>query len=161
MRDSGSVASLKAVVMSLRGSYSARIDDRSRLKVPAEFRRYIESTWGSDLFVTSLTGEDVLIYPMPVWEEFEQRLMKLPLMQPARMRIQKTVSFHGKTQTMDSQGRVLLHSPLREKAAIGEEVMVLGYGNHLCLQDTTRIEAEASRVLEADLETISALWSNT
>lgn len=146
--------------MSLRGSYSARIDDRSRVKVPAEFRRYIESTWGNDLFVTSLTGRDVLIYPLPVWEEFEARLMKLPLMQPARMRIQKTVNFYGKTQQMDAQGRVLVHSPLKEKAGIGEEVMVLGYGNHLCLQDAPRVEEEASSVAEADLETLSALWSH-
>lgn len=148
------------VNMSLRGSYSARVDDRNRVKVPAEFRRHIEGTWGSDLFVTSLTGRDVLIYPLPVWEEFEARLMKLPLMHPARMRIQKTVNFYGKTQQMDSQGRVLLHSPLKEKAGVQEEVMVLGYGNHLCLQDASRVEEEASRVEDADLQTISDLWSH-
>jgi MraZ protein len=145
--------------MSLRGSYSARIDDRSRVKVPAEFRRVIEQSFGNDLFVTSLTGRDVLLYPLPVWEEFEARLMKLPLMQPARMRIQKTVNFYGKTQQMDAQGRVLIHSPLKEKAGIGEEVMVLGYGNHLCLQDSARVEEEAGSVDEADLETLSSLWS--
>ena len=145
--------------MSLRGSYSARMDDRSRVKVPAEFRRHIEQTWGNDLFVTSLTGRDVLIYPLPVWEEFEARLMKLPLMHPARMRIQKTVNYYGKTQQMDGQGRVLIHAPLKDKAGIGDEVMVLGYGNHLCLQDAPRVEEEASRVEDADLETLSALWS--
>lgn len=145
--------------MSLRGSYGARMDDRSRVKVPAEFRRYIEATWGNDLFLTSLTGGDVLVYPLPVWEEFEARLLKLPLMHPARMRIQKTVNYYGKTQTMDSQGRILIHSPLREKAGIGEEVMVLGYGNHLCVQDAPRVEQEASKVEDADLETLSQLWS--
>lgn len=146
--------------MSLRGSYSARIDDRNRVKVPAEFRRYIESTWGNDVFVTSLTGRDVLVYPLPVWEEFESRLLKMPLMQPARMRIQKTVNYYGKTQQMDGQGRVLIHSPLKEKAGVGEEVMVLGYGDHLCVQDAARVEEEASRVEDVDLETISALWRN-
>ena len=146
--------------MSLRGSYSARIDDRNRVKVPAEFRRYMESTWGNDVFVTSLTGRDVLIYPLPVWEEFESRLLKMPLMQPARMRIQKTVNYYGKTQQMDGQGRVLIHSPVREKAGVGDEVMVLGYGDHLCVQDAARVEEAASSVEEADLETISALWRN-
>lgn len=130
------------------------------MKVPAEFRRHIESTWGNDLFVTSLTGREVLVYPLPVWEEFEARLMKLPLMHPARMRIQKTVNYYGKTQSMDGQGRVLVHSPLKEKAGIGDEVMVLGYGNHLCVQDASRVEEEASRVEDADLETISKLWSD-
>ena len=146
--------------MTLRGSYSARIDDRNRLKVPAEFRRYIESTWGSDLFVTSLTGQDVYIYPIPVWEEFEARLMKLPLMQPARMRIQKVVNYFGKTQAVDAQGRVLIHSPLKESASIGEEVMVLGYGNYLHVQDAEKVKADVATSIEADLETLSGLWRN-
>lgn len=146
--------------MSLRGSYSARIDDRNRLKVPAEFRRYIETTWGSDVFVTSMTGRDVSVYPMPVWEEFEARLLKLPPMQPSRMRIQKVVNFFGKTQAIDAQGRVLIHSPLKEKAEIGEEVMVLGYGNSLLVQDASRVEADVSASIEADLETLSDLWRN-
>jgi MraZ protein len=144
--------------MSLRGSYSARIDDRSRLKVPAEFRRHIESTWGTELFVTSMTGHDVSIYPIPVWEEFEAKLMKLPPMAPSRMRIQKVVNFFGKNQALDAQGRVLIQSPLKEKAEIGDEVMVLGYGNYLLVQDARRVEADVSASIESDLETLSELW---
>ena len=146
--------------MTLRGSYSARIDDRNRLKVPAEFRRSIESGWGSEVFVTSLTGQDVSIYPIAVWEEFEARLMKLPLMQPARMRIQKVVNYFGKAQAIDAQGRVLIHSPLKESASIGEEVMVLGYGNYLHVQDATKVQQDVTGSIEADLETLSQLWRN-
>jgi MraZ protein len=144
--------------MTLRGSYSARIDDRNRLKVPAEFRRHIESTWGADVFVTSMTGSDVYIYPIAVWEEFEARLVKLPLMQPQRMRIQKVVNYFGKTQSIDGQGRILIHSPLKESAGIGEEVMVLGYGNHLYVQDAARVKEDVGASIESDLETLSQLW---
>jgi MraZ protein len=145
--------------MSLRGSYSARIDDRNRVKVPAEFRRVMESTWGNQVFVTSQTGRDVLVYPLPVWQEFEARLMKLPLIQPARMRIQKVVNFYGQTQSIDGQGRVLLHAPLLQRAGIRDEVMVLGYGNHLLLQDAESIRADVEQFDERDLETLSDLWS--
>ena len=146
--------------MTLRGSYSARMDDRNRLKVPAEFRRAIESSWGSDVFVTSMTGKDVYVYPMAVWEEFESRLLKLPLMHPSRQRIQKVVNYYGKTQSMDGQGRVLIHSPLKESAAIGDEVMVLGYGDHLYVQDAGAVmdDVSASASIEDDLETLSELW---
>ena len=146
--------------MTLRGSYSARIDDRSRLKVPVEFRRFIEATWGTDVFVTSLNGTDVQIYPIPVWEEFEARLLKLPLMQPARMRIQKVVNYFGKTQQIDAQGRILIHSPLKESARIGDEVMVLGYGNQLHVQDIDRVKQDVTGSIESDLETLSELWRN-
>ena len=144
--------------MALRGSYSARIDDRSRLKVPADFRRVIESNWGQDVFVTSMNGTDVQIYPLPVWEEFEARLTKLPLTLPARTRIQKVVNYFGKAQQIDAQGRILLHSPLKESARIGEEVMVLGYGTYLHVQDAEQLKQDVSGSIESDLETLSSLW---
>ena len=57
----------------LRGNAPAKIDDRGRLKVPSAFRAVIQQEHGRDLFVTSLTGDSVRIYPMPVWLEIEER----------------------------------------------------------------------------------------
>ena len=146
--------------MSLRGSYSARIDDRSRLKIPAEFRRYVESNWGNELFVTSLNGTEARIYPLPVWQEFEERLRKLGPFNPIRMRLQQVVNFYGQTQTMDAQGRVLVQSPLREKAELTKEVTVLGYTDHLFVQNRERIESAVETPLSNDeLEALDQLWS--
>ena len=47
----------------LRGNYAAKIDDKGRLKIPNAFRALVEKTHGTELFVTSLTGESVRIYP--------------------------------------------------------------------------------------------------
>ena len=68
----------------LRGSAAARIDDKGRLKVPTIFRGVIQDQQGPDVFVTSLTGECVRIYPMPVWLEIEQKLSQMPGNHPAR-----------------------------------------------------------------------------
>lgn len=145
--------------MSLRGSYKARIDDRNRLKVPAEFRRFIESNWGNELFVTSVQGEEARIYPLPVWQEFEARLLRMSPFNPARMRIQKVLNYFGQTQTMDAQGRVLVHSPLREKAELTREVMVLGYTDHLHVQNADRIESDVSQpITESELDALNDLW---
>ena len=54
------------------------IDDKGRLKVPNGFRTLIEDQHGRELFVTSLTGESVRIYPMPVWLDIEQKLARCP-----------------------------------------------------------------------------------
>ena len=67
----------------LRGSSPARIDDKGRLKVPTIFRGVIHDQKGPDVFVTSLTGECVRIYPMPVWLEIEQKLSQIPGNHPA------------------------------------------------------------------------------
>ena len=58
----------------LRGNHPARIDEKGRLKVPNGFRALVESQYGPELFVTSVTGEHVKLYPMAVWLEIERKL---------------------------------------------------------------------------------------
>src|SRR3989304_3468015 len=67
----------------LRGNHPARIDDKGRLKVPNGFRTVVESQWGAELFITSVTGEYVRLYPMAVWLEIERGGGRGP---PARRR---------------------------------------------------------------------------
>src|SRR5213082_2397440 len=102
----------------LRGNYTARIDSKGRLKVPGLFRRYVEEKYGSALYVTSLTGECVRVYPMPEWEAIEQRLALLPSMDPARRKFLDRTNYFGQQSSMDTQGRVLIHPLLRKSAAV-------------------------------------------
>ena len=90
----------------LRGNYTARIDDKGRLKVPTEFRRLVEEKHGSGVFVTSLTGECVRIYPLPEWEAIEQRLLVLPTMDPVRRKFLDRTNYYGQQSAMDSQGQI-------------------------------------------------------
>ena len=115
----------------LRGNYPARIDSKGRLKVPTAFRRYLEEKHGSAVYLTSLTGECVRIYPMPEWEAIEQRLSLLPSMDPARRKFLDRTNYYGQQSAMDSQGRVLIHPLLRKSAAVVGDVVVLGYLSYL------------------------------
>src|SRR5260370_10890682 len=115
----------------LRGNYTARIDSKGRLKVPTLFRRYVEEKYGSALYLTSLTGECVRIYPMPEWEAIEQRLSLLPSMDPARRKFLDRTNYYGQQSSMDSQGRVLIHPLLRKSAAVVGDVAVLCYLTYL------------------------------
>ena len=71
----------------LRGNYAAKIDDKGRLKIPNAFRGLVEGKHGKELFVTSLTGEYVRIYPTPVWLALEEKLAAVPSTHPARLSI--------------------------------------------------------------------------
>jgi len=122
----------------LRGNYPARIDAKGRLKVPTAFRKLIESQYGPELFVTSVTGEYVRIYPMPVWLEVERRLADVPSTNPSKQRFVERVNFFGQTALLDSQGRVVLPQILRETAAMDGEVSVLGQQNHLAVWNLKR-----------------------
>ena len=115
----------------LRGNYTAKIDDKGRLKIPNAFRAMVEEKHGADLFVTSLTGESVRIYPMPVWVAFEEKMAKVPSTHPARIKFFDRVNYFGQTAAFDNQGRVIIHSRLRDSAAMAGEVDVFGQYDHL------------------------------
>ena len=68
----------RCVLFMFRGSAPAKIDDKGRLKVPTAFRRVLEESYGRELFLTSVVGDSVHLYPLSVWEQFEQRLAGLP-----------------------------------------------------------------------------------
>ena len=123
----------------LRGNHPARIDDKGRLKVPNGFRAFVEQQWGSELFVTSVTGEYVRVYPMAVWLEIERKLAAVPSTNPSKLRFLDRVNFFGQVVTMDRQGRVVLPQLLRESAAMAGEVSVLGLQNHLAVWNQKRL----------------------
>jgi len=111
----------------LRGSYSARIDDKGRLKIPNAFKALVESQHGAKgVYVTSLTGNSVRIYPMNVWLAVEERLSRIPTTHPARGKFLDRVNFYGQATEFDVQGRVLIPPRLREAAGMTGEVDVLG-----------------------------------
>jgi MraZ protein len=124
----------------LRGNHPARIDDKGRLKVPNGFRSTIESQWGKELFVTSVTGEFVRVYPMAVWLEIEQRLAAVPSAHPSKMRFLERVNFFGQVTSMDRQGRIVIPQLLRESAAMAGEVSVLGQQNFLAVWNLKRLQ---------------------
>jgi len=124
----------------LRGNYTARIDSKGRLKVPTPFRRLVEEKHGTGVYVTSLTGESVRIYPLPEWEAIEQRLALLPSMDPARRKFLDRTNYYGQQTVLDSQGRVLIHPLLRRAAGVLGDVAVLGYLTYIEVWELERFQ---------------------
>lgn len=129
----------------LRGSTTARIDDKGRLKVPNAFRRLVEQKHGREVFLTSLTGEYVRIYPMPVWLELEEKLAAMPSTHPSRLRYLDRINYFGSDGELDSQGRVIIPARLREAALMNGDVDVLGQVNCLDVWNHERFTAKLQR----------------
>ena len=124
----------------LRGSAIARIDAKGRLKLPNVFRALLEERYGRELFLTSLSGEDVRIYPMPVWYAFQGRLSKVPSTSTAKTKLLEKVNYFGQVGTIDAQGRVLIPTILRNVASIAEDVVVIGNTDHLIVWNGEKIQ---------------------
>jgi MraZ protein len=140
-----------------RGSSPTRIDDKGRLKVPNAFRALLEGKYGRELFLTSLTGESVRIYPMPVWLEIETKLGAVPTTHPARARFLDRVNYFGQAGELDAQGRVIIPPRLREAATMNGEVDVLGQFNYLDVWNHERFLNKLQRdaFTDADAQALS------
>jgi len=130
----------------LRGSYSAKIDGKGRLKIPNAFRALVEEQHdASALYITSLSGDSVRIYPMQVWLAIEKRIAAIPSTHPARAKFLDRVNYYGQMGEIDGQGRVLIHGRLRDSASMTGEVDVLGQFNYLEVWNHERFVAKLQR----------------
>jgi MraZ protein len=100
---------------------------------------------GPDVFVTSLTGECVRIYPMDVWLEIERKVSKMAANHPARLKFLDRVNYYGQSGELDGQGRVVIPAHLRDSASIVGEVRVFGRLDYLEVWNEERFVLKLQR----------------
>jgi MraZ protein len=129
-----------------RGSHITRVDEKGRLKLPAEFKRQIDEEYGGQFYITSRDGKVAEVHPMREWEKFEAKLAQVPSFNPAKKKLLKRLNFFGQPVEMDGQGRLLLPQVLREKANLVAEVVVHGSEWHLEVSNREDYEREMDEV---------------
>ena len=143
----------------LRGSTLATVDEQGRLKIPTMFKDILVKSYGYDFFITSLTGENVFVVPLTVWEAREERLIKTASLNPSRRKYLDRVNYFGNEVTMDKQGRILVPATLRDSAAIRGELRVLGKMDQLDIWNEDRFKKRIAEeaITENDLLQLSEL----
>jgi MraZ protein len=114
-----------------RGNHPTRVDDKGRLKLPAEFKRLVDERYGTQFYITSKDGNLAEIYPLPEWEKIEEKLSQIPSMNAVKKKFLDRVNYYGQMSEMDAQGRVLLPQILRETARLAGDVVVVGVQTYL------------------------------
>ena len=122
--------------MKLRGNCPAKVDEKGRLKIPALFLEGLKE-FGTQFYITSITGEDARIYPLSVWSEIEDRLAAMPSQHEGKRKFLLRTSYYGQQVEVDGQGRLLLPGVLRESAQLKAEVDVFGELNILVVMNHT------------------------
>jgi len=127
------------------GNPRAKLDERGRLKMPAEFKAFIERKYGKDFnefYITSREGFDAEIYPLPEWRKRWAKLMSMPASDQARQDLATRYTLWGDKAAMDPQGRILLPDELRGAGLVNEDVSVTGEGNLLRVTALSRLRAQ-------------------
>jgi len=101
------------------GIYPARVDEKGRLKLPADFQQYLNSVFTEDaserrVFITSLDLRTVRIYPLSLWKSNETLLETETDDPEAASDLAFLANELGGSSELDSQGRVLVPSELRK-----------------------------------------------
>jgi MraZ protein len=142
-----------------RGNHPTRVDEKGRLKVPAEFKRVIDEKYGQQFYITSLDGKVAQVYPFEEWERIEQKMAGLSTFNPTKKKFLDRVNYWGQTVEMDGQGRLLMPQLLRESAAIKGEVAVTGNLTYLIVRnmEAYREEIENQPFTAEDEKTLDDL----
>jgi MraZ protein len=142
-----------------RGNHPTRVDEKGRLKVPAEFKRVIDEKYGAQFYITSLDGKVAQVYPSEEWERIEQKLASLSTFNPTKKKFLDRVNYYGQMVEMDGQGRLLIPQLLRDNAQIKGEVAVLGNLTYLIVRNLElfRKEIEEQAFTAEDEKTLDDL----
>ena len=140
--------------MKLRGNCPAKVDEKGRLKIPAVFLEGLKE-FGTQFYITSITGEDARIYPLSVWSEIEDRLAAMPSQHEGKRKFLLRTSYYGQQVEVDGQGRLLLPGVLRDSAQLKAEVDVFGELNILVVMNHTGLVDKMKNELLTDDEITS------
>ena len=95
----------------------------------------LEESQGQMVCTIDLHQPCLLLYTLPQWEVIEQKLSRLSSMNPVERRIQRLLLGHASECQMDSAGRLLIASTLRQHAGLTKQVMLVGQFNKFELWD--------------------------
>ena len=142
-----------------RGNHPTRVDEKGRLKVPAEFKRVIDEKYGTQFYITSVDGKVAQLYPFEEWERIEQKLAGLSSFNPTKKKFLDRTNYYGQQVEMDGQGRLLLPQLLREAGQIKGEVAVLGNLTYLVVRNLElfKREIEEEKFTPDDEKTLDEL----
>ena len=97
----------------------ASVDEKGRLKLPAEFLEYLEALKVTKVFITTFDQRQARIYPIAVWKVNEALFENSA--DPAAERMALLAKAFGGDAEIDKSGRVLLPAILRETLGLEKQ----------------------------------------
>ena len=110
-----------------QGSQSINMDAKGRMAIPSKYRDLLAAACNGRLVITANPYERCLnIYPEPQWREVSAKISALPNSHKQVRRLQRLVLGNACELELDSNGRVLLPSILREYAGFDKKLVLVG-----------------------------------
>ena len=111
------------------------MDIKGRVALPKHQRDRLEKDGIRDLVVTVLPDGCLAIYPEPLWGEIEAKVMALSATNKYAGILQRMLVGYATDVELDTAGRMLVPTDLRERTNIDRKVVLIGQGKKLELWD--------------------------
>ena len=118
-----------------RGGSTVKLDAKGRLALPTRYRPLISERFEGQLVLTASEDGCVNAYPLPVWEEIQHQLVRIPNKDPRVRVVQRMMMGHASDVEMDGNGRILVSPRLREFANLDKSVSLVGMGEKFEIWD--------------------------
>jgi MraZ protein len=139
-----------------RGRYPGRLDEKGRLKLPADFAQFFNSLPESKLYLTSLDRRIATLYPIAEWRANEKFFDTFRANPAAAKNILFNAQDLGADVEMDAQGRILVHPDLRRELGLeAQPLHLMAEKGHLQILTEPLYQERKRKALEsaaADLE---------
>jgi MraZ protein len=132
--------------MVFRGGPVLTLDGKGRLTVPARYRDVLVANEKGQMVVAKNPDGCLSLYPLSVWEAFEQQVLELPTECDAWRRF---LIGSATEVEIDGASRVLLPPELRKWAGLERDVKFMGVGRNFELWDMARYAEHESQALAA------------
>ena len=129
-----------------RGVTHLALDNKGRLAVPAKHRASLTNESGS-VVLTADPSHCLLLYPIAEWEPIQARLMALSSFNERVRSLQRLLVGHADDVELDGAGRILVPPALRQYAALGKHVVLVGQGNKFELWDEARWTEQTAQAI--------------
>ncbi|NQY42791.1 MAG: division/cell wall cluster transcriptional repressor MraZ [Legionellales bacterium] len=113
-----------------RGLSLVNLDAKGRFVIPSRYRDNISSLSNGVIVLTiDINSPCLLMYALKEWEVIENRIQELPSLEPSVRRLQRLLIGHATEIDIDSTGRILIPSVLRDYARFQKNINLVGQGN--------------------------------
>jgi MraZ protein len=135
-----------------RGQFQQRMDAKGRISLPARFREVLQDGGETRFILTPALFDPCLhLFPLPAWEQLEEKIAELPSMDPNVVRFRRLYVSAACECEADKAGRVVVPGTLRQKVQLEKDALFAGMGRHLELWSASNWEAALS-LTEAEEE---------
>lgn len=115
----------------LLGTHTPKLDEKGRIILPAKFR----DEFSGGLVITR--GQDRCLYVFSVreFEQLNEKISQAPISSKVARDFLRSLLSGATDEVPDKQGRVTIPAMLRDYAALGRDLAVIGMGNRAEIWD--------------------------